>query len=135
SDVKNSPRCPWLEGAGCERWMYPTVPYRTMSRPDGSPDRKSRKTTFMRSITIAALLTLCACALMGSVYPAYAQIDGDDFTSGGDTLTSDDSVEAPNADDIFFSDIEDDDFGAVDEPGFFRVRGGFFGGPIVEFTS
>jgi len=89
----------------------------------------------MRSITIAALLTLCACALMGSVYPAYAQIDGDDFTSGGDTLTSDDSVEAPNADDIFFSDIEDDDFGAVDEPGFFRVRGGFFGGPIVEFTS
>lgn len=85
---------------------------------------------------IVARIALYAIALMSLSLPALAQVDdgfgGDDTGTAVDTVGSD----TLDADSQFFQGIdEDESFNPPEEQTFFRVRGGFFGGPIVELTS
>lgn len=87
----------------------------------------------MRILSIATRLVFCALVLACAALPAFAQPEEEGFTDDTLRIESGDTV---NPDDTFFQDVEnDDDAGAMDDPGFFRARGGFFGGPVVEFTS
>lgn len=83
----------------------------------------------MISLSIVTRLIFCTLVLVCVALPA----SGQPVDDGAGT----ESVDTVNSDDVFFQDVEDEgnDEGATDDPGFFRPRGGFFGGPLVEFTS
>ncbi len=79
---------------------------------------------------IVARLALCAIALIVLAFPAFSQTD-DGFDDDQDSLLSD----TLNPDSSFFQGIDDDEFSLSESDGFFRTRGGFFGGALVELTT
>lgn len=84
---------------------------------------------------IVARLVFCALALATLAVPVFGQEDDGDVTTG-DTIRLENGPDTLDPDDAFFQDVEDsDDSDSEDEPGFFRERGGFFGGPTVELTT
>jgi hypothetical protein len=84
---------------------------------------------------IRARIAICAIALCCLTLPAFAQVDGDDTSPmTGDSLEM--QNDTLNPDSAFFQSMDEDSDAEPLEPDtFFRVRGGFFGGPVIELTT